>query len=45
MRYKVYTIYMYRHMQKYTDILKILFFLPKLPCTLLGRIKCQTIVM
>jgi hypothetical protein len=45
MRYKVCTVYMYRRMQKYTDILKILFFLPKLPCELLGRIKCQAIVL
>lgn len=44
-RYKVYIVYMYRHMQNHTDILKILFFLPKLSCTLLGRIKCQTIVL
>jgi hypothetical protein len=45
MRYKVYIAYMYRHMQNHTDILKILFFLPKLSCTLLERIKCQTIVL
>ena len=39
MRYKIYIVYMYRHMQNHTDILKILFFLPKLSCTLLGMIK------